>query len=551
MTDGQLALRLFDELLPGPTWGPWRAFVAAVFGEADDDAMIRTCTGRTVAPVEAAAEVWMIAGRRSGKSRVAALLAVFFAAVKTHPRLVAGERGVVLVLAADRKQARVIFDYVFAMLEQAPALAALIEGKTTTEIRLTNGISIEIATSSSIATRGYTVVACLADEVAFWPTDDAAESDTEVLNAVRPAMATTGGLLVCLSSPYAARGELHRAYEKHYGRDGSPVLVWKAPTRTMNPTISAALIDRALADDYAAAEAEWLAEFRRDLETLFGREALAACVVAGRHELAPGTMAYTAFVDPSGGSNDAMTLAIAHRPVVGGPVLDLIREVHPPFSPEQVVKDFANDLRRYGLATVTGDAYAGEWVAEQFKKHRIDYVLSKLTRSELYLELLPLVNARDVAFLDHPRLIGQLSALQRRVGRSGRDSVDHRSGLHDDVANAVAGACVVAVRGAGLPALPPQDTCYRAETIGRSVNCYLWSGSRGFYPGGLADPSCNACPSHRAVCEMAEAAGKDPRTYWEERQHMKTPVASRGLNQLLTHHKHEQWSRNMDAAFNL
>lgn len=45
--------------------------------------------------------------------------------------------------------------------------------------------------------------------------------------------------------------------------------------------------------------------------------------------------------------------------------------------------------------------------------------------------------------LDHPRLGAQLCALERRTGRSGRDTIDHPPGAHDDLANAVAGAVVL------------------------------------------------------------------------------------------------------------
>ena len=50
-----------------------------------------------------------------------------------------------------------------------------------------------------------------------------------------------------------------------------------------------------------------------------------------------------------------------------------------------------------------------------------------------------MVNSRRVELLDRPKLVKQLVSLERRVGRGGRDSIDHAPGMHDDVANAVAG----------------------------------------------------------------------------------------------------------------
>ena len=59
-------------------------------------------------------------------------------------------------------------------------------------------------------------------------------------------------------------------------------------------------------------------------------------------------------------------------------------------------------------------------------------------KSDLYREVLPLINSRRVELLDHPRLISQLTGLERRTARSGRDSIDHKPGAHDDIANACA-----------------------------------------------------------------------------------------------------------------
>jgi hypothetical protein len=62
---------------------------------------------------------------------------------------------------------------------------------------------------------------------------------------------------------------------------------------------------------------------------------------------------YLAFCDPSGGSSDSMTLAIAHHDD-GVAVLDCVREVRAPFQPEAVVEDFCKTLASYGVAKVTG-----------------------------------------------------------------------------------------------------------------------------------------------------------------------------------------------------
>ena len=101
----------------------------------------------------------------------------------------------------------------------------------------------------------------------------------------------------------------------------------------MNSTVPQAVIDEAYEADPASASAEYGGEFRVDVETFIAREVVEAAVMRGRFELPPGPGVYVGFVDPSGGSSDSFTLAIAHRRVDGVVVLDALRERKPPSRP--------------------------------------------------------------------------------------------------------------------------------------------------------------------------------------------------------------------------
>ena len=299
----------------------------------------------------------------------------------------------------------------------------MIERTTANEIELQGRVTIEISTASFRTVRGYCVIAALCDEIAFWPSEESSNPDREILDALRPAMATVpGSMLLCASSPYARRGALWDAYRRWHGKDGAPVLVWKADTRTMNPTVPQALVDEAHSRDPGAAAAEYGGEFRSDIETFVAREVIDAATVPGRFELPPVSgVSYTAFVDPSGGSSDSMTLGIGHRDGDGVAVLDCTRETRAPFSPEAVVSEFAGVLRSYGVGTVRGDRYAGEWPREKFQMHGISYEPAELTKGEIYLAFLPMLNSRKVELLDLPRLGAQLCSLERRTARGGRE----------------------------------------------------------------------------------------------------------------------------------
>jgi hypothetical protein len=437
----------FGALLSGDSWQAWRVLLIAIVGEElteDERVVLKGLTGRDSEPLEPVEEFWAVIGRRGGKTRAMAVLAAYLAACVDHrDSLAPGERGVIPLLAASVQQAASAFAFIEGIFTVAPNLKDVVDGATSDTLSLTTGIDIQVRPASFRTIRGITAVAAICDEIAFWRSDDSANPDKEILKALRPSLATTGGPLIAISSPHAKRGELYGTFKRHFGPSGDPlVLVAKAPSREMNPTLPQRVIDRAMEADPEAASAEYGAEFRGDLEVFVSREIIEACVARGVTVRSPlDGVTYRGFVDPSGGSNDAMTLAISHHEG-NRPVLDCVLERKAPFNPDAVVSEFAQTLKSYRVSTVTGDRYAGEWPRERFQAHGITYQPAEMNRSELYLAFLPLLNSARVDLLDSPRMVAQFVGLERRTSRAGRDTVDHAPGAHDDIANAVAGALV-------------------------------------------------------------------------------------------------------------
>jgi hypothetical protein len=520
-----------DPLLFGPwfakrwfksdSWGSWRVFLKALYGLPMTSAEVEIYqrhTGRTIAPTEPFTKAWLVCGRRSGKSRVASLIGSYNSAFKKYPELQRGEIGVMSVIASDRAQAGVIFRYCQSFFHDIPLLAKMVVDETKDSLELSNGIRVEVHTSDYRSVRGYSMIGSICDELAFWPSDEHSVSpDTEILNALEKGSANIpGALLLGVSSPYAQQGALWEAHQNNYAKD-TDELVWQADTRSMNPTISQKLIDKAYQKDEAAASAEYGAQFRQDLANFLTYEAIAACVAAGRFELPPvAGQTYYGFVDTSGAVGDAMTLAIAHAEC-NIAVLDMLREIHPPFSPEAAVKEFTADLKRYRCWSVTGDRYAGEWPRERFSVNGVQYSVSEKNRSEIYLDFLPMLNSRAVRLLDVPRLKAQLAGLVRRTRSGGKDSVDHKPGQHDDLCNVAAGALDLVARGAGIyglldynakiargeatekpfgaPGAPPRARIVRGEEVIethlRSDGAILTRST--MLPPEVAAPPCPAC----------------------------------------------------------
>jgi hypothetical protein len=455
---------LFGRWFSGPSWRAWRVVEKAIFGlelEPDELPLFRELTGREEPPTQPCTEAWIIAGRRSAKSRKAATIAVYLSTVGAEIQgyrhtLAPGERGVVLIMAIDRRQAQVTLNYAAALFREVPMLRAMVERETAEGLELTNGMALLVLANDFRSIRGRTLVACILDEISYWRSELTVTPDVETYRAAKPALATVkGSLLIGISSPYRRTGLLWRKFKQHWSRPGD-VLVVKAPTTVLNPEISRQIIDEALEDDPEAARAEWLSEFRNDLSDFVRREVVEGLVSIGVHERPPVRgVTYQAFTDPSGGSNDSFTLGVVHREGDVA-VLDVLRERRPPFAPEAVVEEFASVVRSYGMRSVVGDKYAGEWPREQFQKRGVWYKTSDLPKSQIYLECLPLLNGGRIDLLDDDRLVNQICGLERRTARGGKDSVDHAPHAHDDLANAALGASWLAAGKAQVPPLVQQ-----------------------------------------------------------------------------------------------
>jgi len=414
-------------------------------------AMYTKLTQRETSPTQRVNEIVIVAGRRGSKSRGLSVMAAYIAGLcDWRDVLVGGEAGILLCLAQDLKVAAQILNYTEAIFEASPILSQLVIGRTADSIKLKHNIQIQVRPASFRSLRGPTYLAALFDEISFWYTEESnASPDTEVLAAVVPGLLTTRGLIVLASSPYRRRGILWEKYKKHFGPDGAAsVLCAKGSTRLFNPTIEQSEIDRLLEDDPAKNSAEYLAEFRTDLESLVPREVVEACVVPGTYELPPQRdLSYFAFCDAATGSGkDSFTVAIAHMKYnTECVVIDALREAKPPFSPEQTCKEFASLMHSYNVSFAISDKFAGEFVVEQMGKFGIRIEQCAKAKSELYLDLLATLSSGRVELLDNDRAVNQIVSLERKNRSGGRASIDSPPNAHDDIANAIAGVVSISL----------------------------------------------------------------------------------------------------------
>ncbi|MFX1532795.1 MAG: terminase large subunit domain-containing protein [Promethearchaeota archaeon] len=445
----------FKSLFPTlKTWKNWLVCLKAIFAiqmNREELEIYRKFTKRKYPPKKPFKEVFLVIGRRGGKSFISAVIAVFLALFKDWSRyLRPGEIGWIFVISSDRDQSRIVLNYIKEIL-RLPQFADQVEDELTNQIRLKNSITIEVRTASWRGLRGYTVCAAICDELGVWRSEESSNPSKEIIAALKPCMLTVKdeALLLGISTPHARKGVLWEKFRDKYGKDDLRTLVWRATSMDMNPTIPQEEIDEALKEDYAVAKAEYLSVFREDLESYMTEEMIEAVTAKSRLAIPPiSGIRYFAFCDMSSGRRDSSCLAITFMDYSEDNKIRLARlaEYKSPHDPKFVIKSFCEILRDYGIHRCEGDRYSAGFVESEFRDNGIRYVNCKSDKSDLYIDFQALVSMKRVELLDNKRLSLQLQSLERRVRMGQHDRIDHPEGLHDDLANACAGACVMASR---------------------------------------------------------------------------------------------------------
>jgi hypothetical protein len=424
---------------------------------ADQLEIFRKCSGRSNYPGQPFGEVTVIAGARSGKdSRIGAPIVVYEALFGGHEQhLARGERGVIPLVAQDQRATRIAFGYIRDYMIRSSLLAPLIAEVLASEIVLTNGLAISCFPCTLRSLRGWSIPAAVMDELAFYRLEGQADSDVEVQASIRRGMiAFPATRLVKISTPYMKGGVLYEDFSRGFGQDDPDLLVWQASSLVMNPSLRAARLEREQRLDPSRFAREYAGEFADDLEAFLPTSWIDQAVISGRHELPPCEgKTYVAAVDPSGGGPDAFTLAIVHhegstseRRILHDVMKGWTRRGSEGVDLDGIVNECVAILKRYGITTVLGDDYAGQWVKQAFQSRGIRYD-SAQEKSKAYVELEPLFAQGRIDLIDHPQLARELKSLERRLRSGGRVLVDHPRGGHDDHANALALAAAKAIQG--------------------------------------------------------------------------------------------------------
>ena len=402
LTDKRL---LGAELGDGESWQTWRIALKGAFGLALTDAervVFDAIAGGRNPPTQRVRELWCIVSRRAGKSKMAAALSVYFACFVKH-KLSAGETGMVLTISPTTDTSKVVFNYVLGFMRKSPVLRHEIDSTTRNEIRLKNGIVIATHANSFRSVRGRTLCAVVLDEIAFFRDDTTATPDTEVYSAVLPALLTTNGMLVGISSPYRKLGFIYSEAQTFFGTDSDDTLVLQGRHARVQQDARRQRHRRPAAGRSRLRHAvEWDAEFRADISTFLDDKLIDAAVDHSRPLELPRAsgISYKAFVDASGGAVGGDAYSHLHRATSATAVsswtvcaVNVVRSILLR-SPSDTSPSVATTASTLSPATVLPANGCGPaW--QRDARPRMNYYDADLTASEMYLEMLAAVHTRS------------------------------------------------------------------------------------------------------------------------------------------------------------
>ncbi len=428
-------------------------------------------------------------GRRSGKGRMAAVLATFEASVNADVHLAAvrpGEKVYIVVVAPSREQARLVHGYIREFLHR-PGLVSLIARETADELELTSGMVISTLPANAASVRGRAIAVVILDEAAWFAGVDGSPLDArELWEALVPATAQfVERRVVVLSTPHLSSGWFADLCARAESGSDPELRAWHATTAEMNPDIRASFLEGERSKDPEAFAREYDAEFPVGDGAALDPSLVRAAVRAEPDVIPPKPyVRYVIAIDP-GFFRDAFALVVAHREG-DRVVVDLVRGWHgtraAPVPLETTLDAIAELAKAYNGAQVITDQLAEMAIREGLTRRGVTVVARPWTADRAASALAGVRRHLATDRLElppHEILINELIGLELRP--SGRPQIGAAGRGHDDFAS----ACLAAV--AEL-----EGSDITEESIRWEYNSWpCWGCKREFYwSAGRACPYC-------------------------------------------------------------
>jgi phage terminase large subunit-like protein len=112
-----------------------RALFSLPIEDKKDRKLFKDCTGLKTPSRKKAKEAYIIAERRSGKSYISAIIAVYLATFKEWSKALSpGEGGLIYIVTNDKTQAKIIKNYISDFLNISESFKRLVLKDTTCAI---------------------------------------------------------------------------------------------------------------------------------------------------------------------------------------------------------------------------------------------------------------------------------------------------------------------------------------------------------------------------------------------------------------------------------
>lgn len=393
-------------------------------------------------------ELVMALGRRSGKSTMAAGIALHHAVAENlSAYLRPGEARYIVIVATSDSQARIILDTCRQLIAGARSLRSLLVSDIADELTLSNGVRIRSMACSARSTRGLAASMVILDEAAHFISEtDGPAAAARVYRALSPSVAQFGnrGRILLLSTPLWPSGLFYEHFQQAANGADSMMAV-QATTAEMNPTISAAWLERQRQLDPELFAVEYEASFSSAVAGFLDATAVTACISAGVHEREPRVgVRYAIAIDPAYTSDRFAAVGVG---LAGDRLsVDILRQWKgsrsEPVNHEAVLAEVAGLARRY-QGVVTTDQFCAEPVKQGLAKLGVNVIYSPWTNDSkraAFGSLKGAINTAGIDLLDSAELKRELLALEVRSTQGGRPRIAARAPVHDDLATALAAA---------------------------------------------------------------------------------------------------------------
>jgi hypothetical protein len=445
----------------------------------------------------------LICGRRSGKTLLSAVIAIYCAISNNwKPFLKKTPFATVLIMSHSREFSDEVLEVIRSLIEASDILSRLVnkDKKNTSSTMnlktpwiLKDGtiqwsrVQIKVSAASSKTTRGVAACAVLCDEIAFWNlSEDMKETDTKIMKAIRPSMKQFGELamLIKLSSPGIKQGILHQEYkQRQEGILPETYAIFKAPSWVMSP--SDVLPAKELVEEWRldpdGFDNEYRGNFSDSLSNFILPERIDMSILKGVLFQPPEEtgIKYHPAIDAAY-KGDTFTFSLTGY--VNGRLKQFVSKgwkgtKSNPVSAFEVAEFIKTVCKQYRCDEVSADQFSFQPLKEIFEKFGVTLVERVFTpafKKKIYFNLKKLVHSQQIDLLDNEIQTRELKELVVEQNSTGNIRIGHPNGGSDDYADALAISAFMATEALGQGQFdfqatgPVKDYGVRTDINGRA-----------------------------------------------------------------------------------